>query len=68
VYHSRVFETFPLLLLDDVLSEFDEKKREFLIEFLRVNEAQTFLTTTDQARFLQGSSFRIEAGRIFSAQ
>jgi DNA replication and repair protein RecF len=68
VYHSKVFESFPLLLLDDVLSEFDEKKREFLIEFLRANEAQTFLTTTDQARFLQGCSFRIEAGQIFSAQ
>ncbi len=65
VYHRRAFDSFPLLLLDDVLSEFDENKRHFLVDFLRSNEAQTFLTTTDQTKLLQGGSvFRIEAGRL----
>lgn len=65
VYHSEAFGSYPLLLLDDVLSEFDEGKRRFLIEFLRNNEAQTFLTTTDQTHFLKGSQvFHVEAGRI----
>jgi DNA replication and repair protein RecF len=65
VYHSEAFGSYPLLLLDDVLSEFDEHKRRFLIEFLRNNEAQTFLTTTDQTHFLKGSRvFQVEAGHI----
>ncbi len=48
VYHSEAFRSYPLLLLDDVLSEFDEAKRQFLINFLKQSQAQTFLTTTDQ--------------------
>ncbi len=65
VYHSEAFGSYPLLLLDDVLSEFDEHKRRFLIEFLRNNEAQTFLTTTDQTHFLKDSRvFQVEAGRV----
>jgi DNA replication and repair protein RecF len=65
VYHSKVFASHPLLLLDDVLSEFDEQKRRFLIDFLRKHDAQTFLTTTDSTQALQGCSIcRVTAGRI----
>ena len=64
LYHRKVFESYPLLLLDDVLSEFDEHKRHFLIEFLRRNEAQTFLTTTDQTQVLPGLSSYI-IGKIW---
>jgi len=65
VYHSEVFGSFPLLLLDDVLSEFDEHKRRYLLEFLKNNEAQTFLTTTDQTHLLEESRvFQVEAGRV----
>jgi DNA replication and repair protein RecF len=65
VYHGKAFESYPLLLLDDVLSEFDEKKRRFLVDFLRSYEAQTFLTTTDHTQVLQGCSvFHIEAGQL----
>ena len=68
MYHRKAFESYPLLLLDDVLSEFDEKKRGFLIEFLRNNEAQTFLTTTDQTQAPNGSSlFKIKEGMICQA-
>lgn len=65
VYHSRVFGSFPLLLLDDVLSEFDEQKKGFLVEFLRQNATQTFLTTTDTTPLLQGCSiFQMDEGRL----
>jgi DNA replication and repair protein RecF len=67
MYHRKAFESYPLLLLDDVLSEFDENKRGFLIEFLRSNEAQTFLTTTDQTQAPHGSSlFKIKDGKIIA--
>ncbi|MFK8137388.1 MAG: DNA replication/repair protein RecF [Bdellovibrionales bacterium] len=47
VYHNARYGVFPVLLLDDVLSELDEEKRSFLIAFLKENEAQTFITTTE---------------------
>ena len=37
----------PILFLDDVLSELDEKKRAKLVEILIRGEGQTFITTTD---------------------
>lgn len=47
LYHHAIYGYYPILILDDVLSEFDREKRSFLIRFLNKNEAQTFLTTTD---------------------
>ena len=47
LYHKAIYGYYPILILDDVLSEFDREKRSFLIQFLNKNEAQTFLTTTD---------------------
>lgn len=47
VYHRKVHGVYPLLLLDDVLSELDQGKREALISFLHEINTQTFLTTTD---------------------
>lgn len=47
VYHRRVHGTFPVLLLDDVLSELDSEKRKSLISFVAEIEAQIFITTTD---------------------
>jgi DNA replication and repair protein RecF len=65
MYHRSSFGSYPLLLLDDVLSEFDEKKRRFLVEFLRDHEAQTFLTSTDPDDKLTGSSrFKLVAGQV----
>ncbi len=37
---------YPVLLLDDVLSELDQKRRENLIQYIRAR-IQTFITTTD---------------------
>ena len=47
VYHQQVNETYPVLLLDDVLSELDQTKQEALIKYLNEVKTQTFLTTTD---------------------
>ena len=46
-YYHRSYGDFPLLLLDDVLSELDQPKRAKLIEYLNSLDAQIFITTTD---------------------
>jgi DNA replication and repair protein RecF len=60
---------YPLLLLDDVLSELDKEKREKLLEILSLVQAQIFLTSTDlgttQMMSNQNTSvFRIEKGSV----
>jgi len=47
VYYYALFNKYPLLLLDDVMSELDETKRQNLLNFLRGIKAQIFITTTD---------------------
>lgn len=47
MYHYRVFQSYPILLLDDVLSELDLQKRANLIEFLKGVNSQIFITTTE---------------------
>lgn len=67
VYHGEALESFPILLLDDVLSEFDENKRKYLLDFLQKNEAQTFLTATDaDVAFKDVKIFGLNAGRLTS--
>ena len=47
VYHRQIHGTYPLLMLDDVLSELDAEKRDSLIRFLGDINTQIFITTTD---------------------
>jgi DNA replication and repair protein RecF len=47
VYHKRIHGTYPVLMLDDVLSELDSEKRDSLIRFLGDINTQIFITTTD---------------------
>lgn len=47
VYHRRVHGTYPILLLDDVLSELDSEKRFRLVEFLEKLKTQIFITSTE---------------------
>jgi len=58
---------YPVLLLDDVLSELDGFRREQLSLFIR-DRIQTFVTTTDPADFsgLSGSCrvFRVSGGAV----
>ena len=58
---------YPLLLLDDVMSELDSTRREMLIEFLRRERIQTLITATDRAYFPPrpfGKIFSVKAGVI----
>ena len=61
VYHRKVHETYPILLLDDVLSELDVKKKMALISFLHEINTQTFITTTD---LHLPESFRMENATV----
>lgn len=45
--HYHVHGIYPVLLLDDVLSEIDEQKRVKLMEYLETLDAQIFLTSTE---------------------
>jgi len=42
---------YPVLLLDDVLSELDNKRKNYLIEF--INNIQTIITSTDDSDLLE---------------
>ncbi|MBQ1551763.1 MAG: DNA replication and repair protein RecF, partial [Bacilli bacterium] len=39
--------TYPVLLLDDIFSEFDLDKRKNLLKFINSLDIQSILTTTD---------------------
>ncbi len=56
----------PLLLLDDVLSELDRSRRNYLMEFIRSAEIQTLLTMTsaDEVDTQVSAQFRIRHGQI----
>ena len=62
--------TPPLVLLDDVVSELDEKRTVFLLDVLQQVNAQTFITATQQATLLnyleQPAVFTVENGQVFS--
>lgn len=67
--HYVVHSMYPILLLDDVLSEIDEKKRMKLIEYLETINAQIFITTTEQTvlKYLDSgilSVFEVNQGSI----
>lgn len=69
VYYYKLHEAYPILLLDDVLSELDFVKRGALIEFLQSIKTQIFLTTTDlhlpeELRMNESRVFEVKEGRI----
>lgn len=51
------FEEYPVLLLDDVLSELDPKRQEFVLN--RIKNGQVFITCCEEKRLE-----RLEAGRV----
>lgn len=57
VYHRKAHGTYPVLMLDDVLSELDKAKRDALITFLHEINTQIFVTTTD---FTLPDSFKLD--------
>ena len=55
---------YPVLLLDDVLSELDERRRREIMR-LAVGKTQTFITAVDgDLPRLGGKRWRIEGGRV----
>ena len=59
----------PILLLDDIFSEFDIKKRNNLIKYINSKDIQSFITTTDlkniNKRYLDGASiYEVKDGNI----
>lgn len=57
---------YPVLLLDDVMSELDENRREQLLSFIK-DKVQTFITATDDKFFPDwkpGKYYWVNAGNI----
>ena len=52
----------PVLLLDDVLSELDDGRKQYLLT--RMREKQTFVTSCDDTAFLKtdGEVYRMNGG------
>ncbi len=69
-YHQKVHKSDPFLMLDDILSEIDEKKRLKLIQLLQEFQSQTFLTSTEadlSNYFSGGKVFEMKKGQVFGA-
>ena len=68
-YRLERREESPVLLLDDVMSELDERKRDRLVDFLKDVKSQIIITTTEKSSSLEKimgphKQFYIEEGRI----
>jgi len=60
------FDEYPVLLLDDVLSELDAKRQDFVLN--RIGEGQVLITCCQDSRMAErtaGRILRIESGTIF---
>lgn len=71
VYHRKAYGVYPVLMLDDVLSELDKAKRDALITFLHEINTQIFVTTTDfnlpeSFSLDQISVMNVKNGKVFS--
>lgn len=68
-YRLERREESPVLLLDDVMSELDERKRDRLVDFLKDVKSQIIITTTEKSSSLEKimgphRQFYIEEGKI----
>ena len=73
VYHYRVNGFYPVLLLDDVLSELDQTKQSSLVLALNEIQTQTFLTSTDievlkKLNIDRSTVFNVQNGFVQSAE
>jgi DNA replication and repair protein RecF len=69
--HSEIGE-YPILLLDDVLSELDDYRQSHLLNTIQ-GKVQTFVTTTsvdgiDHQTLKEAAAFSVESGRIKKIQ
>ena len=64
IFHEDTGE-YPVLLLDDVLSELDKRRQEFVLN--RIHGGQTFITCCEDDRLsalLKGKIFHVREGAI----
>ncbi len=69
--YYKAHEEFPILLLDDVLSELDSKKRVNFLKELVLIRGQVFLTTTDEAFNKKGKRsfvFEVKGGSFYKKE
>ena len=62
-YLERAMGHRPVLLLDDVLSELDSRRRAVMIRALKQG-GQTLITSTDPEELGAGGLFQVEDGRV----
>ena len=58
-------QEWPVLLLDDVLSELDSRRQEFVLN--RITSGQVFITCCEEEKLIrlrEGKAFRIQNGRL----
>jgi len=63
--HFNDRNEYPVLLLDDVLSELDTKRQNFILG--RIKHGQVFITCCDDtvvSNYSNGKTLRVESGRI----
>ena len=61
----REFGEEPVLLLDDVLSELDEKRQDFVLN--QIHSGQVFITCCEPGRFTKlGKTMEISGGKLGS--
>ena len=63
--HKEIIGEYPILLLDDVLSELDPKRQEYVLN--RLGDGQVFITCCEEDRLhtlLKGKVFRIRSGMV----
>ena len=63
--HREIIGEYPVLLLDDVLSELDPKRQEFVLN--RISGGQVFITCCEDDRLsqmLSGQVFHVRDGRV----
>ncbi len=61
-------EEWPVLLLDDVLSELDQRRQEFVLN--RITSGQVFITCCEEeklAKLREGCAFCVQNGTLFPA-
>ena len=63
--HKEIIGEYPILLLDDVLSELDPKRQEYVLN--RLGNGQVFITCCEEDRLhalLKGKIFHVSGGTI----
>lgn len=63
--HHATLGRYPVLLLDDVMSELDSAKRERLMEYLEATTAQVLITATD---LVWSREFQNERNAVFTVE